>query len=227
MPFELDRIVPWGRSYGEYLRMFALGEAELRGKILDVAGGPASFVAEHAARGGYGVSCDPLYAHTSSEIQERIDATYETVLEQARANRGQFVWKEFRDPDDLGRARRAAMAAFLSDYPLGVAEGRYRAEELPQLQFPEGAFDLALCSHFLFLYGEHCDLEFHRQSIAELLRVAREVRVFPLLGLDGLPSPHLEPLRAEWAAAGLGVSVEQVPYEFQRGGNRLLRIRKE
>ena len=57
----------------------------------------------------------------------------------------------------------------------------------------------------------------------ELLRVAREVRIFPLLQLGATPSPHVEPLVAEF---GQNHRVEIVPvdYEFQRGGNRMLRI---
>ena len=35
MPFELDTIVPWGRSFAEYARMFALGERELGARVHD------------------------------------------------------------------------------------------------------------------------------------------------------------------------------------------------
>ena len=49
--FTLDTVVPWGRSFDEYRRMFALGEAELRRRILGVADGPASFNAQATAGG--------------------------------------------------------------------------------------------------------------------------------------------------------------------------------
>jgi len=45
----------------------------------------------------------------------------------------------------------AAMQEFLADYRAGGREGRYMAATLPHLPFADGAFDLALCSHLLFL----------------------------------------------------------------------------
>jgi hypothetical protein len=51
------------------------------------------------------------------------------------------------------------------------------------------------------------------------------VRIFPLLGLDGRPSPHVDRVPATLRAENRDVSVERVPYEFQRGGNEMMRIR--
>lgn len=34
MAFRLESIVPWGRSFGEYLSMFALSKGDLAGRIL-------------------------------------------------------------------------------------------------------------------------------------------------------------------------------------------------
>jgi hypothetical protein len=48
--FSLDQVVPWGRSFDEYVRTFALGEAELGLTILGCADGPANFNAEAARR---------------------------------------------------------------------------------------------------------------------------------------------------------------------------------
>lgn len=45
------------------------------------------------------------------------------------------------------------------------------------------SFDLAVCSHLLFLYSEHLSEDFHVESIKELCRVAGEARIFPLLEL--------------------------------------------
>ena len=109
---------------------------------------------------------------------------------------------DFHDPDDLGRARLAAMNRFLEDFEKGKADGRYVTASLPRLPFEDGQFDLALCSHLLFLYSDQLGLDFHRASIEELLRVASEVRVFPLLSLDRRPSPHVEPLVTYLAEKG-------------------------
>jgi hypothetical protein len=61
--------------------------------------------------------------------------------------------------------------------------------------------------------------------VRELCRVAREVRIFPLLALDATPSPHIEPVSAALREAGFTVEIVPVDYEFQRGGNRMMRIR--
>src|SRR5262249_2262982 len=105
-------------------------------------------------------------------------------------------------------------------------QGRYVPAELPSLPFGDREFDLALCSHLLFLYSTQLGEAFHRASVLELGRVAREVRVFPLLALRGAPSPLVEGCGGVLRQAGYDVSVDPVPYEFQRGGNQMLRFRR-
>lgn len=41
MTFELSGVVPWGRSWADYRRMFALTVADLRRRLLGCADGPA------------------------------------------------------------------------------------------------------------------------------------------------------------------------------------------
>ena len=43
---KLDDVVPWVRSYGEYVKMFDLAYQDLDGKILDCAADPESFNAD-------------------------------------------------------------------------------------------------------------------------------------------------------------------------------------
>jgi hypothetical protein len=223
--FTLDQVVPWGRSFDEYRAMFALSEADLRLRILGCADGPASFNAEATRRGSKVVSCDPLYRWETAQIRHRIEVTSAQVLEQTRRNREEFVWDIIRSVEELGRIRAAAMEVFLDDYGLGKVEGRYIEAELPALPLSDASFDLALCSHFLFLYSNHLDESFHVMAIRELCRVAAEVRIFPLLALGGLPSPHLSRAVRTIRDSGYHASVESVAYEFQRGGNQMLRIR--
>jgi hypothetical protein len=223
--FTLDQVVPWGRSFDEYRAMFALTDADLDGRVLGCGDGPASFNALATRRGTTVVSCDPLYQWGTSEIEARIEATYTEVIEQTRRNQGDFVWDTISSVEELGRIRMAAMREFLRDYPGGVQEGRYLQAALPSLPFrPE--FDLALCSHLLFLYSSQLGEAFHRAAVFELCRVSREVRVFPLLALDGARSPFVETSVKALRAAGHDVSIERVPYEFQRGGNEMMRIRR-
>jgi len=224
--FTLDRVVPWGRSFDEYRRMFALGDGDLRLKILGCGDGPASFNAEATRRGSQVVSCDPIYRFEAPEIRHRIDQTYDEVLEQTRRNTDDFVWTDISSPEELGRVRMSAMDEFLDDFDRGRSEGRYIDAELPSLPFDDDSFDLALCSHFLFLYGQQLGEPFHHDSIRELCRVAGEVRVFPLVVLGGRRSSFVEPIAERLRADGFNVGIEDVPYEFRKGANEMLRINR-
>jgi hypothetical protein len=92
------------------------------------------------------------------------------------------------------------------------------------LGFATGQFDLAICSHFVFLYQHELSLDFHIEAVKEMCRVAKEVRIFPLLDMAGEKSAYIEPVMRAMRDAGLGVEIEKVDYEFQRGGNEMMRI---
>jgi hypothetical protein len=154
MALQYEQIVPWGRSWDEYLRMFRLTDEDLHRRILGCADGPASFNAGMFKRGLRVVSCDPLYQLNAGQIEDRIEATSRNVLEQTRRNQEKFVWDRITSPQELGRVRLKAMREFLLDYDRGRREGRYVAAELPKLPFESSSFELALCSNFLFLYAD-------------------------------------------------------------------------
>lgn len=223
--FELANVAPWGRGYDEYRRMFALSDRDLEGRVLGCADGPASFNAEATARGQRIVSYDPLYQFSADEIRGRIEQTFANVLEQTRLNRGEFVWTdELPDVETLGRRRMAAMERFLGDFEDGKSAGRYIVGELPALPVVDDTFEIAVCSHFLFLYSGQFTEEFHVASILELCRVSRDVRIFPVLELGAQTSRHLERVMLRLRAIGRDVRLERVPYEFQRGGDQMLRV---
>jgi SAM-dependent methyltransferase len=223
---NLDEVIPWGRSFDEYRRMFALSEQDLTGRILGCGDGPASFNAEATAEGYSVISCDPIYDFSGEQIRQRVADCYDKVISEVRLHPDGFVWDYFTEPDHLGRARLAAMCHFLKDFERGKAEGRYVTASLPNLPFRDGQFDIALCSHLLFLYSDQLSFEFHLAAMKELLRVATEVRIFPLLNLERKPSPHVEPVMAILADKGWTSERCRVPYEFQRGGNQMLRIER-
>jgi len=227
MGFTLDKVVPWGRSYEEYVSMFGLTEADLGLRILGCGDGPAGFNAALTRRGGRIVSIDPLYAFDVGQIRGRIAESYETVMTQLRRNRDDFVWGVIPSIEQLGILRMAAMEAYLADFDAGKQAGRYIPGELPSLPFADGEFDLALSSHFLFLYSNHLSAQFHLQALREMLRVANEVRVFPLVTLSNALSPHLQFVTEQLASLGFLVEVRRVLYEFQRGGNEMLVIRQD
>ncbi|HSM80453.1 MAG TPA: hypothetical protein VLS96_02150 [Nodosilinea sp.] len=221
---KLDEVVPWGRTLEEYRSMFSLSETDLNRKILGCGDGPASFNAEMTELGHSVVSIDPVYRFSAEQIERRVRATYEQVISQVKQNHQNYIWKNFQNADELGKARLSAMEKFLSDYEAGKASQRYLDQSLPNLEFSDEQFELCLCSHLLFLYSEQLSLDFHLASIHELLRVASEVRIFPLLKLNGEVSPYLEPVIEDLSNQGYSAQVQTVAYEFQKGGNQMLKI---
>jgi hypothetical protein len=95
------------------------------------------------------------------------------------------------------------------------------------LPFPDDTFDLSLCSHLLFLYSKQLNLEFHISAILEQLRVAKEVRVFPLFDLACQKSSHLEPVMQALTERGYQAELQQVAHEFQKGANEMLRVQRK
>ncbi len=204
--------------------MFSLSSENLSQRILGCGDGPASFNAVASRKGHSVVSADPIYRFSVEEIKSRLDETAESIAEQMKRNAREFVWTHFRSVDDLVETRMNAMGGFLEDFSEGLDSGRYVDAALPALPFENQSFDIALCSHFLFLYSEQHDLRFHLESIVELLRVSREVRIFPLLELGSVPSRHIEPAIGELEQRGYKVERIRVPYEFQKNGNEMLRV---
>ena len=224
MGMQLSQVVPWGRSMAEYVGMFALSDCDMGKRILGCADGPARFNAEMTAHGYQVISCDPVYVSSRHELRQRLTTTFATVMGQMSAIRENFVWDEIPSIEALGEMRMAAMEAFLHDFALGARDSRYVVSALPQLAFADNAFDLALCSNFLFLYSEQLGEAYHLAALHELCRVASEVRIFPLLNLEGQVSPHLGPALASLRCKGFHASVRTVPYEFLKGANEMLVI---
>jgi len=209
--------------------MFALSGDDLATRMLGCGDGPAAFNADATRRGCSVVSCDPIYGFDSRDIEGRIAATREQVLDQTRRHADEFVWGDtsgIHTVEELDAIRMAAMRTFLSDYPDGKAAGRYVDASLPALPFHDGSFDLALCSHLLFLYSTQLGEAFHQLALRDLGRVATEVRVFPLLELGGTRSPFVDSAARDLSALDYDVTIERVPYEFRRGGNEMMRIRR-
>ena len=222
---ELKNVVPWGRSFDEYQDMFMLTDADLQKIILGCSDGPASFNAVLTKAGGSVVSTDPVYRFTADQIRSRVREVYPEIMSEVSKNPDDYVWESIRDVEYLGKVRMEAMELFFDDYEQGKQAGRYINASLPELPFEDKTFDLALCSHYLFLYSEHVSLEQHILSMKELCRVAHEVRVYPLVTLEGKPSRHLDSVVAELQNVGVDVSFQKVRYRFQKGAEEMLVVR--
>lgn len=222
---QLSGVVPWGRCLREYIEMFLLSASDLEGSILGCGDGPASFNAEVTAMGKEVVSVDPIYAFSRRQIQARINEVYPEISRQAELNKDNYVWKTFQNVEEVLKARMSAMEHFLKDYDSGKKAGRYIEASLPSLPFKNSQFSLAICSHFLFLYSSHVSESMHKEGIKELCRVAREVRIYPIVTLEGKPSPHLEPIIKTLKNDGRDIELKAVKYSFQKNATEMLVVK--
>jgi len=223
---KLENIVPWGRTLEEYQKMFLLSSSNLKSSILGCGDGPSSFNQELSLKGINHISVDPIYQFSKDEIQQRIEKTSLIVSEQLRLNKSDFIWEDIKDVDELVQIRLSAMNTFLKDFEKGKEEGRYVYEELPKLSFKKNSFDLVLSSHFLFLYSDNFDLEFHRKSILQMCDISKnEVRIFPIVDLNNKKSKHLDPIIKILNDKGYETQIVKTNYEFQKDANEMLKIK--
>ena len=222
---KLKNVVPWGRNLQEYKSMFQLSNKDLKSSILGCGDGPSSFNFEVTKLNGNITSIDPIYQFTKDAIQQKIDETSSVISKQLKQNKNNFIWQHIESVDKLIDIRLTAMSHFIQDYDHGKKEKRYIYNELPNLVFKDNSFDLVLSSHFLFLYSEHFDLQFHIDSILEMCRVSKkEVKIFPLHDLKNQKSPYLEPILNIVQDKGFKTKIIQTNYEFQKGANEFLSI---
>ncbi len=226
MAIKLEKVVPFGRSLDEYIKMFNLTENDCKKSILSVADGPASFNAEGSKMGYQITSVDPLYIFNTQQIKEHFYEVIDDIIEQVEKTVNSWVWSYHKSPQELRKNRENVILLFCQDYEQGKKENRYQIGELPQLKYKDNEYELGLISHFLFLYSDHFDQQFHVDSINEMLRLCREVRIFPLLTLEQEPSPYVNFIIRTLENEGYKCIIEEVSYQLQPKGNQMLRISK-
>ena len=221
----VGRTLVTARSWREYRDMFGLSEHELgRLNVLDCPGGASDFAATVTARGGSALAVDPVYGLDQAELATLARSEADRSNRHVAENRESYHWDFFADPDAHALERIAAVDRFLSDRQR--SPDRYVAASLPELPFADGTFGLAVCSYLLFVYDDRFDAEFHRAALCELLRVATEVRVYPVVDLTDDVSAALDPAVEHLRAAGVEVKLERSSYRFQPNADRVLVARR-
>lgn len=225
MAFQLNNVVPWGRNMEEYKTMFLLNEEDMKKKIAGFGDGPASFNFEAHCLGCDITSYDPIYQFNKEELEKRIEDVRGIVMQQMSENKDNYIWTKIRDLQQLEQIRMDAMKLFLNDFEVGLSEGRYRYHELPNcLPVEENYYDIGLSSHFLLLYTQ-LGFDFHIKSIGEMIRVCKEVRIFPVVDLDAnqadMISDVIDKFRKKY-----DVELKETNYQFQKNANKMLVIRK-
>ncbi|OAB32563.1 SAM-dependent methyltransferase [Paenibacillus macquariensis subsp. defensor] len=223
---EIERIVFIGRSYEEYLDMFSLSEDELKGmKILDCPAGACSFTAVGNKLGLDITACDIAYYHAQEDLVNKGLQDIVHTMEHLENVKEKYIWDYFKDINSLRDNRQSALNDCAND--MRESSERYIPVTLPMLPFKDEEFDILLSAHFLFTYAERLDYEFHITTLNELLRVSKEeIRIFPLVDLEGKRYEHLDRIVKYLEDMGCTVEEINVSYEFQANANAMLRIIK-
>ena len=95
---------------------------------------------------------------------------------------------------------------------------------LPNLPFRDQNFDLVLCHHALFKENDLHAEEFDKKALIELARVGSEVRILPVVGLNGSPSQYLGPLIQNLQEQGIGIELRQVQINQEEKAQAMLRL---
>jgi hypothetical protein len=146
-------------------------------------------------------------------------------MEHMQKARNNYKWDYFKDIKGLRSHRLSALQDCAND--MKESSERYIPVTLPSLPFKNEEFDILLSAHFLFLYADRLDYQFHIETLNELLRVTKEeVRIFPLVDLEGKRYNPLDKLINYLTDNGCKVEEVNVPYEFQINANSMLKIKK-
>lgn len=223
---DLERIVFIGRTFEEYLTIFSISKEELVGKkILDCPAGACSFTAAGNKIGLEITACDIAYDHSSVDLKNKGLQDIEHVMENMQQAKSKYKWDYFKDIESLKKHRLNALIDCTTD--MEKASERYVPVTLPILPFQDLQFDILLSAHFLFMYADRLDYEFHLKTLNELLRVTKEeIRIFPLVDFTGKRYEHLDKLINHLTEKGCTVEEVKVNYEFQVNANSMLKIKK-
>jgi hypothetical protein len=221
---ELSRIIFIGRTFDEYVRMFDLTETELKQcTMLDAPAGACSFTSI-ASQAGYRVTAaDIAYYHSPGQLYEKGKEDIKHAMEGISKVQDAFQWEYFRSIDQLEQHRNSALQDCI--HHMKTSPKQYVPVILPELPFEDDQFDITLSAHFLFMYAERLDLDFHKKTLQEMIRVSRkEVRIFPVTDLKGMKYEYLPEILRFVEELGWNAEERNVSYEFQRKANSMLRL---
>lgn len=221
----MDRLVLWGHHLDEYQDMFDLPEAALSMRFLEFQSGVSAFQADLRSKASHLVSYDTWFDLNKDALQQKIETSFSARLDQIRQRAEAFDLSRYDGSlDKLVAYRRQGITEFLQDYELGHAEGRYLYASQSRLPFPNFFFDYVLSAHHFFSITAPQTVDYYLNTIEELARVAKEVRIFPLVDAQGVPSELLGPVILALQQKNYGIEVRDVAYHLQPKGNAMLRI---
>lgn len=221
----MERLVLWGHHLDEYQDMFDLSQAAFGMRFLEFQSGVTAFQADLRSQAAHLVSYDTWFDLSKDALQQIVEASFSERLTQITQRAEAFDLSRYANSlEQLVAYRRQGMAAFFQDYDLGHAEGRYLFASQTTLPFADFFFDYALSAHHFFSATAPQSVAYHVETIEELARAAKEVRIFPLVDAAGVPSELLGPVILALQQKNYGLEVRNVAYHLQPRGNAMLRI---
>lgn len=220
----MRKLVLWGHGIDEYREMFDLSQEEMNSKILEYGCGPSAVNVQQTQAKNQVVSCDPLFVLDKDTLFSKTIMIFAQMAEEIKSEEEHFDFSRSGNFDNLLAERKRGINEFFADYNQGKIEGRYLGVADYHLPFPDFSFDFALCSHYLFADLDDQTVEFHLSVIRELARVAKEVRIFPLIDKEGNTSEFLGPVLLGLQQENYGIEVREVAFHLQKSGNAMLRV---
>lgn len=220
----MQKLVLWGQGIDDCREMFGLSEEEMNSKILEYGCGPSAVTIQQFKKQRSVVSCDPLFILDKATLVSKTQMIFAEMAKEISKEQKLFDFSRSGGLEHLLEERRSGMQEFFVDYDLGKKEGRYLGVSSYPLPFADFSFDFALSAHYLFAGLEEQTLDFHIDLIRELARVAKEVRIFPLIDRQGNTSELLGPVLLALQKDNYGVEVREVDFHLHQTGNAMLRV---
>ncbi len=219
----MNRKALWGFHIDEYQSMFDLSDKQMRSNILEY-GCAATAVNSQLAQSGHHniISLDPWFGLDCTTLEKKINLNFEQKYIEIIRQKNNLDALNTTELDTLLNYRRAGIKCFLQDYDRGCAEKRYVECVDIATNFVNNQFNHAVSSHFFFDHSGAIKQAVER--ICELVRVANEVRIFPLNDLNGTPSPGLAPVLLGLQQLNYGIEIRHVPSQLCAQGNAMLRV---
>ncbi len=214
----------WGHSVDEYREMFALSQEDMSSRILEYGCGPSAVNSQQFHKAHEVVSWDPMFVLDKDTLSSKAVMVFAQMADEVRQEQDQFDFSQVGGLEQFIAQHQKGMKEFFADYEQGKKEGRYIGAADYHLPYPDFSFDLALSSHYLFADLDEQHVDFHLNVIRELARVAKEVRIFPLIDRDGKTSEALGPVLLQLQQEDYGLEVKEVDYHLHQAENAMLRV---
>lgn len=220
----MRKLVLWGHGVDEYREMFDLSQDDINSSILEYGCGPSAVNSQQTQKKHKIVSCDPLFVLDKDTLSSKSIMIFADMANQVKEEQHRFDFSRSGSYDNLVAERQQGMKQFFADYEDGKEQQRYLGITDYHLPFNDFTFDFALSSHYLFADLDDQTVDFHLSVIRELARVAKEVRIFPLIDREGNPSEFLGPVLLGLQKENYGVEVREVDFHLHQTGNAMLRV---